>query len=795
MINMKFRFRYKNHVDFNKILLILSIVGYLYACSPLSIENNTNQAVDYVNPFIDTHNSRWFYFSSASRPFGMVNLSPDTWIKGSWNSGYLYDSLHVRCFSHIHAWQMSGIPVMPTVGKFKGHLGMESYKSAFSHDDEKASPGYHSIYLKDYNIHAELTSTTRVGFHKYTYPENSDKYVIFDVGAYLGHSTMDSAMVTKINEYEIAGYSIMSATHRRPKPTHVYFVAQFDQPISTFGTWQKSELQEGEVEQIYGEEVGAFVKFGKQQSNSLKMKVAISYTSIEQARLNMHTELAHWDFDKVVSESEDEWNSYLGRIKVKGGTEQQKIKFYTDLWHSLLGRRIVSDVDGKYCDMTGTETIIRQVKLDKNGVPVHNQYNFDALWGSQWTLNVLWSTVYPEVMNEFCNSMVEMYKYGGLIPRGPSGGNYTYVMIGDPASSFFATAYNKGIRKFDYEKAYEGLYKNAFVGGIRDRAGYEHNGNPQGGGIKYYLERGYVPEDIEGEGGHKNGAAMTLEYSYQDWCLGQFALGLGKKEDYDLFNQRSGNYKNLWNSKTQFIHPKNIDGTWIEDFAPIGKGFNTKGFVESNSAIYSNFVPHDLEGLIKLFGGQERYTKYVDSCFIKAKPNKFITDHGKHAESWVDYENQPSCQMAHLFNHSGSPWLSQKWVREVKESTFSDTSPYGGYNGDEDQGQMGALGVLMAIGLFQMDGGSSINSAYDITSPIFDEIEISLNPEYYSGKKFVIKTKNNSSKNVYIQSAKLNGNKLEGCFLNHNEFIKGGKLELILDDLPNKNWGITRESN
>ncbi|MGQ7869199.1 GH92 family glycosyl hydrolase [Sunxiuqinia sp. sy24] len=773
-----------------KFLFRISLITLLCGYSLFGFSQKSNDPTNYVNPLIDTHKSRWFYFSSASRPFGMVNLSPDTWVKGSWNSGYLYDSLHVRCFSHIHAWQMSGIPVMPAVGEFKGHLGMESYKSAFSHDDENISPGYHRIYLKDYNIRAELTSTTRAGFHRYEYPKDVDKDVIFDVGAFLGHSAMDSAKVEKVSEYEIAGYSIMAATGRRPKPTYVYFVARFDQPISTFGAWEKGVLKEGEVQQIYGKEVGAFVRFDKQQSNTLKMKVAISYTSTEQARLNMDTELAHWNFDTVVKASKDEWNNYLGRIKVKGGTEKQKVKFYTDLWHALLGRRIVSDVDGKYCDMTGDKPVIRQIALDNEGLPLHKQYNFDALWGSHWTLNVLWSMVYPEVMNDFCSSMVEMYEHGGLIPRGPSGGNYTYVMIGDPASCFFATAYNKGIRNYNIEKAYEGLRKNAFVGGIRDRAGYEHRKNAEGGGMNFYVEKGYVPEGIKGPGGHKNGAAMTLEYSYQDWCLGQLALSLNKTKDYDFFSTRSGNYKNLWNQQSQFIHPKNMDGAWIDDFAPIGKGFNMKGFVESNSAIYTNFVPHDLKGLITLFGGEERYTQYVDSCFIKAQGNKFITDHGKHAESWVDYENQPSTQMAHLFNHSGAPWLSQKWVREVKETTFGDVSPYGGYNGDEDQGQMGALGVLMAMGLFQMDGGASISSQYEITSPVFDKIEISLNQDYYSGKRFVISTKNNSSENLYIQSAKLNGKDWVKYYFFHNEFAKGGKLELVLGSNPNKNWGF-----
>jgi len=767
----------------NTALLISCSLCLLCSCN-----QETNTPVDKVNPFVDTHKSRWFFFASAARPFGMVSLSPDTWVKGSWDSGYLYDSLHVRCFSHIHAWQMSGIPVMPAVGEFKGHLGMEAYKSAFSHEDETAFPGYHSIYLKDYNIKAELTSTSRVGFHRYAYPEDSVQYVIFDVGAYLGHGPMESAMVEKVSDYEIAGYSIMAPTRRRPKPTHVYFVARFDRPISEFGAWKNGVLME-DVDEISGSETGAFVSFDSKKSTSLKMKVAISYTGVKQARGNMEQELGHWNFERVVKASRKEWNSYLGRIRIKGGTEKQQVKFYTDLWHALLGRKIVSDVDGSYCDMTGERPEIRQLRLDKRGNPVHQQYNFDALWGSHWTLNVLWSMVYPDVMNEFCASMVEMYRYGGLIPRGPSGGNYTYVMIGDPASSFFATAYNKGIKNYDVELAYDGLFKNAFTGGIRNRAGYEHGNRPIGGGMEYYLDRAYVPEGIGGTSYHRDGAAMTLEYAYQDWCLGQMSLGMDKTSDYHLFNERAQNYRKLWNLESGYMHPRKMDGDWIPDFSPIGDGFNTLGFVESNAAIYTNYVPHDLDGLMELFGGKEVYTSYVDSCFIKAREKNFITDHKKHAQNWVDYENQPSCQMAHIFNHSGAPWLSQYWVREVKETTFSDITPYGGYNGDEDQGQMGALGVLMAIGLFQMDGGAGVNSSYEITAPIFEEVEIDLDPAYYPGDQFSIVTENNAANHPYIQHAEFKGREWNSVSLPHEDLVKGGELRISLGKDPNKSWG------
>ena len=777
----------QNHLTLKKVKLKILITSVLVLLICNSCIKTKIDPVTYVDPFIDSHKSRWFYFSSASRPFGMVNLSPDTWTKGSWNSGYLYDSLHVRAFSHIHSWQMAGIPVMPTTGEQLSHLGMEETKSSFTHDKEIAQPGYHKIVLDDYGITAELTSTTRVGFHKYTFPKTDSAYINFHTGAFLAHGEIDSSYVKKINNYEIEGFSLIGKTLRRPKPTYVYFVAKTNQEIKEFGGWENAKLL-SQVTEVNGKNNGAYLRF-ETNDKPILMKVAISYTSIENARNNMSVELSGWDFEKTIAASKKEWRSMLSRIEVSGGTEKQKVKFYTDLWHALLGRRIVSDVNGEYCDMTGDQPAIKQVKLDSVGKPVFPQYNFDALWGSHWTLNTLWSMAYPEIMDGFCNSMINMYSDGGLIPRGPSGGNYTYVMIGDPATSFFATSYNKGIRNYDVDLAYKGLLKNAYPDGIRDRAGYEHDDNPTGGGMTYYLDRGYVPEGLRGKGLHKDGASMTLEYAYQDWCIAQIAKTMGKNEDYNYFMNRSENYRNLWNPKTKFIHPRNINGSWIDEFSPIAEKFNSKGFCESNSAIYTNYVPHDLNGLISLFGGKEKYTTFLERSFSKAEPNRFIAPHGKHAKSWVDYENQPSCQMAHLFNFSGSPWLTQKWVRKVKEITFGDTTPYGGYNGDEDQGQMGALGVLMSIGLFQMDGGASVNSSYEITSPIFDKVIISLHPDYYQGEAFTISTINNSAENVYIQSAKLNDQDWNKCYFQHDDFSKGGKLELVMGFNANKNWG------
>ena len=445
----------------NKVILALLL---LLPCASKIFAEGKQDVVSYVNPYMDSHKSRFFYFSSASRPFGMVNLSPDTYVRGSWKSGYLYDSTYVRCLSHIHAWQLSGIPVLPTVGRMKGHLGMEAYKSKFSHDGEIVEPGYHKLLLDDYNVMVELTSTIRVGMHRYTYPRSDSSFILFDVGAFLGHSGMDRSMIKKVNNKELEGYAIMSPTERRPKSTPIFFVIQLDKPMKSFGGWVENKLVNKEIDRIEGKNAGAYVQFDTKENEQIQMKVAISYNNISQARMNLEEELPHWDFDYVRKESRDVWNEELGRIKVEGGSYEQRVKFYTDLWHALLGRRIISDVDGKYPDHTGTEFRIGQAPLDKNGKP-YSHHNFDAWWGSHWSLNILWSMVYPEVMDAFCNTMVSMYKDGGLIPRGPSGGNYTYVMIGDPSVSFFATAYNKGIRNYDINLAYEGLRKNAFVGG------------------------------------------------------------------------------------------------------------------------------------------------------------------------------------------------------------------------------------------------------------------------------------------------------------------------------------------
>ena len=705
-------------------LAALSLTGFvLLGSSGIVIAENADakEPVDWVDPLIDSANSRWIFFSSACRPFGMVNLSPDTDVKGWWNSSYCYHTESIRGFNHVHAWQLAGLSVMPVVGEVDLTAGSDAFRSKFSHDSEICRPGYHAVTLERYGVRVELTSTDRVGFHRYTFPASPQSKVLFNLGSDSGPSPIPDALARKVSDVELEGYVVNGPTVRRPKPCTVYYVARFDKPFADFGGWAGKELlQAGSTDEISGKDSGAVVRFATSEGEMVQMKVGLSYVSIEQARLNLQTELPDWDFDRVKDDSRRVWNQWLGKIEVEGGSDAQRTKFYTDLWHVLLGRRINSDVDGKYCDNTGTEPVIRQIPLDGDGRPKHAHFNSDAFWNTFWNINQVWALAYPDMMRQWVNFLVDMYSDGGLIPRGPAGHNYSFVMISAHSTPFIVSAYMKGIRDFDVETAYQGMRKNAFPGGLMSKAGYEHN-TCTGGGIEYYIQRGYIPDDRKDIGGwHPDGAAQTLEYSYDDWCLAQMAKALGKQDDYRLFMARAENYRNMFDASTGFMRPRKSDGSWLEPFDPLGP----KGWCEGTAWQYTWFVPHDVQGLIDLMGGRNAFNRKLDYAFEKSAAESFV---GK----YVNYGNQPSIEMAHLFNYSGAPWLAQKWVRQVKEKTFGGTTPDSGYRGDEDQGQAGGLGVLMAIGLFEVRGGAAADPIYEITSPIFDRVTIHLDDRHY----------------------------------------------------------------
>ncbi|MFY0653175.1 MAG: GH92 family glycosyl hydrolase [Cyclobacteriaceae bacterium] len=745
--------------------IVFSIL--ISGCQPPAKEVSIEETVktdpsDLVYPFLDAANSRWFYFSSACRPFGMVNLNPDTEVEGAWGSGYRYNVTNIKGISHVHAWQLSGPSVMPVVEKEGVDLYTDFY-SDFSHDTEKASPGYHSMILDNGGISVELTSTKRVGFHHYSFPEGSKPAVVFNLVGNHGPTLISEGELKLIDENTLEGKVRNEPTRRRPKPTDVFFHVKFDQKVSA----------------VTGRD-GRFLVKLEESVQEVKMKLSISYTSVENARKNMEAELSHWEFDQVVDESKKEWNGLLSRIEIEGGTQQEQRRFYTDLWHGLQGRRIISDINGAYPDNTGDAFRVGQIPLDENGKPKFNQYNSDSFWGAQWTINTLWQLVYPEIAEEFCNSLLQYYKDGGRIPRGPSGGNYTYVMTGASATPFLVGAWLKGIKGFDINEVYEGLKKGHSTSGIMSKAGYEHD-TETGGGLKYYMEKGYVPYPLPEGGGfgfHQDGGGQTMEYAYQDWTLAQLAKNLGKQEDYEYFLARSKNYKNIFDESIGWIRPKDVNGEWKTPYDPYEY---RNGFVESSGAQMTWFVPHDLDGLAELMGGKDAAVDKLNGSFETAKKLGFTSGkaHDKETDERnrrvpINYGNQPSIETAFVFNRLGRSDLTRYWVRQVIDSVYTGLSPEVGFNGDEDQGLMGSLSVLMKIGLFQMTGAED-DPLYDITVPDFDLIRIKLNNDYYSGKEIVISNKVPGAENKF--NADFNGQPIELAQIPHSELVKGGALK------------------
>ncbi len=758
---------------------------HVHSPSPPS---DAKQPVDWVDPLIDTANRRFFYLTTASRPFGLVNLSPDTRVgENAWRSGYRYNDEHIHWFSHVHAWQLCGVPMMPTHGAMRGHEGSDIYKSRFSHDSETAEPGYHAVYLDDYAIHAELSASVRVGLHRYRFDRAGQAWILLDLPASI-MLPMSDCQIEQHTATEFSGFVENAATLRRPKASRIYFVLHCEQPPEELQYWKDGE----QVPSPEGSS-GAGIALGYQVSEGevLRFRIGLSYCGVEQARENIRRELTHWDLDRLRAEAREDWNEHLSRIEVDGGTEAQTTKFYTDLFHALKGRRRVSDAQGTYMDQTGEAPRIRQIPLDASGQPSYEHHNSDAFWGSIWTLNSLWPLAWPEITHNFCNTLVDMYRNGGLIPRGPSGGNYTFVMTSPTSTPFLVAAWMYGVRSFDIHAAYEGMLKNHGPGGLMSKAGYEHH-SCVGGGVEYYLERGYVPQGIEAEAMHTHAAAtMTLEYAFHDWALAQLALEQGHAEDAQHLLKRSEQFINLWDPETRFMRPREMDGSFSPDFDPMA----AYGWEEGNAHHYRWHVPHNVPKLIELFGGPQAFIEELDNLFLKAEAHDFIAPHGYHEQGYIDYGNQPCTYLAHLFTYAGAPALTQKWTQRVMAAAKSDISPYSGYGGDEDQGQMGALNALMSMGLFSVTGGCEREPTFELTRPFFDHIRIQLSERYHGGGHFVIQCNGNGPGERYIQAARLNGEDLTGPFLAHQDIRGGSCLEIDLGMEPHPSWGCAPGSN
>ena len=756
-------------------LCYLSIAGLFVGIMVGSCDvrdTQEKQPVDYVDPMIGTSNSRWMLYPGPSMPFGMVKLSPDNQ-EEMWKAGYEYTINNITGFSHLHSWTMGGLLTMPIIGELRvnpGPLNGEpegGYRSRFKHKTESAAPGFYKVELYDSDITVELTSTTRTGVQRYTFPDADDAYILFDLKFPTEYGfEVQKAEVRKSGANEIEGYSKQKSTEWNEYTVH--FVARVDKPFESLGGWKGDDIQRN-IQEISGDgDMGVFLHYSTDEGEIIKLKTGISLVSIEQARKNLEkeTEKYEWDFDAVRSNAQNTWNNLLSKIEVEGGSEQDKVKFYTNLYRSYSARTILSDVNGKYVDMYEE---VQQ--LEDPDSPV---YGADAFWNTFWNLNQLWTLVNPDMANKWVKSLMEIYDKGGWLPKGPTGIEYSSIMVASHEIPLMVSAYQKGIRDYDIDSMYEAIKHNQIEPG-KSHSGGGYVGNQH---LNSYLSLGYVPAE---EGPVSN----TLEYAYDDWTVAQMAKALGKEEDYQHFIERAEYYKNVFDPNLKFMRQKDKNGEWIKSFDP----FSTQGFVEGNSWQYTWFVPHDLQGLLELIGREQFNTRLAEG-FERASRWDFNAMYGR--GRGVNHGNQPNMQAAYLFNYSGKPWLTQKWARAIMEKYYG-ANPYKGWLDDEDQGQMGAWFVMSAMGLFEMRGGAAVKPAYEIGSPIFDKITIQLNTDYYPAEKFVIEARNNSKENKYIQSATLDGEPLGKPWFYHSELVDGGKLILEMGPEPNKKWGSDPE--
>ena len=740
----------------------------------------TNPA-DYVNPFLGT-DYHGHTFPGAALPGGMVQLGPDTDIKGwDWCSGYHYSDNSIMGFSHLHrsgmgAGDWGDILLMPTSGILKIEPGSkenpdEGYRSRFTHQEEQASPGYYAVNLKDYGIKAELTVSERAGFHKYTFPKSEVSHILIDMKHGIGDLCTD-AQIKIVNDTEIEGHR---ASMGFVKNQNVYFCAKFSKPFHSFGTWNEKNIKSGSREDS-GTQIGAYVDYVTSENEAIEIKVGISYTSIDQARLNLDKEIPDWDFDRVKENAKTIWDKTLGKIEVQmdksndeAYNKQKLVIFYTAFYHALLFPATFSDVDGKYM---GLDNEVHTA----NGFTYLSDF---SLWDTFRAEMPLLTLVEPQRNSDAINTMIAQYEQGGWMPTPQQFGNsYTNDMIGDHPVDVILDAYQKGIRNFDLEKAYEAVKKNALE---TPPADHRSRGRI---GLNDYLNYGYIPFDKVRES-----VSRTLEYAYNDWCVAQLAKVLGKTDDYEMFLKRASNYKNVFDTSTGFARPKSSDGSWLEPFNPrfIGNQ-NERHYTEANAWQYTWFVPHDVQGLINLEGGRERFINKLDSLFtISSDIPSTVSDVtgliGQYAQG-----NEPSHHTIYLYDYAGEPWKTQNMLRNVMDNLYG-AGP-AGLCGNEDMGQMSAWYVFSAMGFYPVAPGQNV---YVIGSPEFSKVILHLDKSFNNADELVIEALNNSKENKYIQSGTLNGKPLNKPWFDHAVIKNGETLIFRMGAEPNKNWGSERE--
>ena len=669
----------------------------------------------------------YYYFQDAIQGFRASH-----WMNGSCTQDY------------------GSVTIMPLCNKLETDPVKRS--SSFDHTKEIATPSYYSVDLNDYGIHAELTGLSRAGIMQFSFEQDGDHYIVIEPNSDEGVAFVEVDPEKK----EITGYNPVHRIYQgygKEAGFSGHFVIQLNEEIADYGVWDSTTITSGR-KSARGQKhaVGAWVKLASDKPGKTLVKVATSFTSIDNARKNLACEIPGWDFNEVRQASSDTWNQTLGQIAVKGNNEEEKVKFYSALYNAHFLPRTFSDVDGSYPKFDGGGQIM---KMD------HGTYYCDfSQWDTDRAVHPLFSILNPSRNGDMTHSLVLKGQQGGWLPIFPSWNSYTAAMIGDHCIAMIGDAIIKDAPGFDYEEAYMLMRKNAFEanpdsGSYRDGKGRR--------AMESYLKYNYVPlEDQVMEAFHRREqVSRTLEYAYDDFVLSQVAKKLGKTDDYKALIKRAENYRNVIDPETGYARGRHADGTWIEPFDPFA---STSFICEGTPYHYTWYAPQDIAGLIRHMGGKERFINRLDTFF---------------EGDYYWHGNEPGHHIAYLFAYAGEPWKTQKWVHDIINREYFTTPD--GLSGNDDAGQMSSWLVFSMVGFYPVCPGMPY---YVIGSPSFEESVITLE----NGKKFTIKAKGASEKNIYIQSATLNGQPYDKSYILHKDIMNGGILSFVMGDTPNKEW-------
>lgn len=723
--------------------LVNLLVAFILSVNCISAQNLTR----WVNPFIGTgavqSSLSGNNYPGATVPFGMVQLSPDTREAPDWAqaSGYDYNDSIIYGFSHTRlsgtgASDFIDILLFPTIS--------DKRKSTFTHQHEQARPGYYQVLLKDEKIQAELTASVHVGVHRYTCSDGDQLKLWLD----LDHSANKGSWNRRIIQSQlrmvsptvVEGYRIITGWAKLRK---IYFHLEFSQPILSNQLYDGNRMYEN-TPVINGTELRGLFCFDKKWNKELICKVALSPVSIENARLNMATEVPGWDFEYIARAAETSWEKELKKIIIQGTDLQKKI-FYTALYHTMVQPNTMSDVNGEYM---ASDYVTRSVAKGE----VH--YSTFSLWDTFRAAHPLYTLIHTHRIPDFVKSMMRQYDYYGYLPVWQLWGQDNYCMIGNHSIPVIVDAVLKGVAGVDEEKAYEAVFNSSIV---------SHPNSP----FEVWEKYGYMPENIQTQS-----VSITLEQAFDDWCVAQLAKRLGKEKDYNHFMKRSAFYRNLFNSKTGFFQPKNDKGEWIEPFDPYKYGANGGyPFTEGNAWQYFWYVPQNIPDLISLTGGNKAFVAKLDTFFTVSYQSGALNDNASGFVGQYAHGNEPSHHVAYLYACAGEPWKTQKYVAYIMNELYNDSSS--GYAGNDDCGEMSAWYVFGALGFYPIN---PVSGEYVIGTPMLEEAVIQL-----PGRKtFTVKAPRKEDNEVYICSMKLNGEKYTKNYITHQDIMKGGILEFVM---------------